>query len=270
MATQAGSSVRDVSGRRTSTPRVCGQCGSPSSSRSPPPPPSTRPKQRRRHPRHQEPVRSSAALAGRRWTRVTHQTLLAPLIVLKPGPLIDPRRVGIQLRSNGVDESLPVIRRIHTVSATSERDIRFRSWCGGSCWSGCVVVSSVAQASLDLGVSRSTGWIWWRDAGAMELRIGRAGGVADLGDRSRPGGRGHRLSNDERFAIMRGRDAGLSHADIAELIGRDRNADGAPGWPMPARARPSLRLLLFRAAFFLNSGSLDASSRRSRGFPGPG
>jgi len=82
---------------------------------------------------------------------------------------------------------------------------------------------AVTRASLELGVSRSTGWVWWRDAGAMELLKGTGDhGVADPGDLSRLGGRGHRLSFDERMSIMRGRDAGLSPAAIGELLGRDR------------------------------------------------
>ena len=39
---------------------------------------------------------------------------------------------------------------------------------------------------------------------------------------SLPGGRGRRLSLDERIVIMRGLDAGLSHAEIGRRIGRDR------------------------------------------------
>lgn len=82
---------------------------------------------------------------------------------------------------------------------------------------------AVTAASVDVGVSRSTGWVWWRDAGAMELLKGTGDhGVADPGDVSRQGGRGHRLSFDERMSIMRGHDAGLSAADIGELLGRDR------------------------------------------------
>jgi IS30 family transposase len=58
----------------------------------------------------------------------------------------------------------------------------------------------------------------------MELVQGGKGdrGVAVCGDPDRPGGRGHRLCLDERIAIMRGRDAGLSCAAIAEQIRRDR------------------------------------------------
>ena len=48
------------------------------------------------------------------------------------------------------------------------------------------------------------------------------GGVADPGDPSRPGGRGYRLSMDERIAIMRGLDTGLGYAEIGDQIGRDR------------------------------------------------
>ena len=83
--------------------------------------------------------------------------------------------------------------------------------------------AAVTRASLDLGVSRSTGWVWWRDAGAMELLKGTGDhGLADPGDLFGPGGRGHRLSFEERIEIMRGRDAGLSPADIGELLKRDR------------------------------------------------
>jgi transposase, IS30 family len=82
---------------------------------------------------------------------------------------------------------------------------------------------AVTRASVDLGVSRSTGWVWWRDAGGMELLKGTGDhGVANPGNMSLPGGPGHRLNLDERFVIMRGRDAGLSNAEIAEQLGRDR------------------------------------------------
>ena len=56
----------------------------------------------------------------------------------------------------------------------------------------------------------------------MKLVMGRGGGVADPGNVSLPGGQGHRLSLDERIVIMRGLDAGLSHAEIGRRIGRDR------------------------------------------------
>jgi IS30 family transposase len=57
----------------------------------------------------------------------------------------------------------------------------------------------------------------------MELLKGTGDhGLADPGDLSGPGGRGHRLSFAERIEIMRGRDAGLSPADIGELLERDR------------------------------------------------
>jgi IS30 family transposase len=80
------------------------------------------------------------------------------------------------------------------------------------------------DASVKVGVSRRTGWLWWRDAGAMKLRKGGRGlgGLADPGDLGRPGGWGHRVSFEERLEIMRGLDAGLSFAEIGERIGRDR------------------------------------------------
>jgi len=81
---------------------------------------------------------------------------------------------------------------------------------------------SLRRAERQLGVSCQTGWQWWRNAGAMKLRGGKATGLADPGDRSRPGGRGHRLSFDERIEIMRGLDAGRSCVQIGERIGRDR------------------------------------------------
>ena len=57
----------------------------------------------------------------------------------------------------------------------------------------------------------------------MQLRSGTGSdtGLAESGDRDRGGGRGHRLSFDERLTIMRGRDQGLSQAQIARDIDRD-------------------------------------------------
>jgi transposase, IS30 family len=84
---------------------------------------------------------------------------------------------------------------------------------------------ATTEASVKVGVSRRTGWYWWHDAGAMKLRNGAngLGGLASAGDLSRPGGRGHRVSFEERVEIMRGRDASLSFAEIAHRIGRDRS-----------------------------------------------
>jgi IS30 family transposase len=81
---------------------------------------------------------------------------------------------------------------------------------------------SLRQAERELGVSCQTGWEWWRHAGGMKLRGGKATGLADPGDLTRPGGLGDRLSFDERIEIMRGLDAGLSYAQIGEGMGRDR------------------------------------------------
>jgi hypothetical protein len=79
-------------------------------------------------------------------------------------------------------------------------------------------------AAQNLGVSPGAGWIWWHDAGAMKLIRGSgAAGLANPGDLVRPGGRGRRVSFEERVEIMRGLDAKLSFAEIAERIGRDRS-----------------------------------------------
>jgi transposase, IS30 family len=84
--------------------------------------------------------------------------------------------------------------------------------------------TSLTEAAEAVGASRDTGTIWWRDAGAMTLQIGGRGrrGLVEPGNRALPGGRGHRLSIEERVEIMRGRDAGLSEAQIAERLNRDR------------------------------------------------
>jgi transposase, IS30 family len=81
------------------------------------------------------------------------------------------------------------------------------------------------EASVKVGVARRTGWLWWRQADGMKLRIGGdgLGGLANPGALDRPGGPGHRVSLAERIAIMRGRDLGLSYAEIGRRLGRDRS-----------------------------------------------
>jgi transposase, IS30 family len=49
-----------------------------------------------------------------------------------------------------------------------------------------------------------------------------AAGLKEPGDHQRPGGSGRRLSWAERIEIMRGRDQGLSYAEIGRRIGRDK------------------------------------------------
>lgn len=81
---------------------------------------------------------------------------------------------------------------------------------------------SVMPASRQVGVSHQIGWRWWSEAGGMRLAKGKgARGLAEPGDRVAAGGRGHRLSFEERLTIMRGRDQGLKQVEIARLIGRD-------------------------------------------------
>jgi transposase, IS30 family len=81
---------------------------------------------------------------------------------------------------------------------------------------------ATTQASVKVGVSRRTGWFWWRDAGGVKLRMG-PGGLGNPGDLSRSGGRGHRVSFEERMAIERGLRHGFNCAEIAKQIGRDRS-----------------------------------------------
>jgi IS30 family transposase len=83
---------------------------------------------------------------------------------------------------------------------------------------------SLTKAAEAVGASGDTGWIWWRDAGAMKIQIGGHGGhgLLEPGNMALPGGRGHRLSIEERVEIMRSRDAGLSDAEIADKLSRDR------------------------------------------------
>lgn len=82
--------------------------------------------------------------------------------------------------------------------------------------------TSVLEAERQLGVSRNVGRAWWHKAGGMKLLIGKGDlGLAESGDLIRRGGRGHRLSYDERVVIMRGRDGGLTQAEIARQLDRD-------------------------------------------------
>ena len=81
-----------------------------------------------------------------------------------------------------------------------------------------------------MGVSTAAATMWWRQAGAMPLLRGHNAsdthGLVCPGDPDRPGGVGRRLSLDERIAIMRGVDAGLTDAQIGRLLHRDRSTIG--------------------------------------------
>ncbi|MBU8821137.1 IS30 family transposase [Mycolicibacterium goodii] len=82
--------------------------------------------------------------------------------------------------------------------------------------------TSVLQAERQMGLSRNVGRAWWAKAGGMKLRQGKGElGLAKPGDLTRIGGRGHRLSYDERVGIMRGLDQGLRQAEIARRLDRD-------------------------------------------------
>jgi IS30 family transposase len=84
---------------------------------------------------------------------------------------------------------------------------------------------SVPAASVSLGVSRTSGSHWWREAFTMRQlkpqdRV--AFGLTDPGDGDREGGRG-RLSLAEREEIMCGRRLGHSYKKIGDAIGRDKS-----------------------------------------------
>jgi transposase, IS30 family len=83
------------------------------------------------------------------------------------------------------------------------------------------------RTAREMGVSTTSAWLWWRDAGGMKLLTGKGDlGLAEPGDLGRLGGRGHRISYDERVEIMRGLDLGRRPADIARRLGRDRSVIG--------------------------------------------
>src|SRR3978361_1544052 len=96
----------------------------------------------------------------------------------------------------------------------------------------------VERAARQLGGSKTSAHAWGSQAGELPLlnsmTVGRP---VHKGRVDTPGGRGHRLSLEERIEVMRGRDQGLSYAEIGARIGRDkavvwrevarnRNADG--------------------------------------------
>jgi len=70
-----------------------------------------------------------------------------------------------------IDVNERASRRIHTVSATSddlEVAMRVVIRSRGRSSVSCSIESAVCggeRASVELGVSRSTGWVWWREAG---------------------------------------------------------------------------------------------------------
>jgi hypothetical protein len=82
--------------------------------------------------------------------------------------------------------------------------------------------ASVAAASRALGVSKTTGKRWWREAGGMKLNSGAVGGLGDVvavGE----GGPGRRLSLLERHEISVGVVLGWTCAQIARAVHRHRS-----------------------------------------------
>jgi IS30 family transposase len=83
---------------------------------------------------------------------------------------------------------------------------------------------SVVSAAQESGVSQTQLGRWWAQAGGMKLAMGRAGGIpVDAAVPGGAGGRGHRLSLDERIVIHSGVQHGLSYAVIGASIGRDKS-----------------------------------------------
>src|SRR3978361_1441854 len=85
----------------------------------------------------------------------------------------------------------------------------------------------VERAARQLGGSKTSAHAWGSQAGELPLlnsmTVGRP---VHKGRVDTPGGRGHRLSLEERIEVMRGRDQGLSYAEIGARIGRDKGV----GW----------------------------------------
>lgn len=81
---------------------------------------------------------------------------------------------------------------------------------------------SVAAASRALGVSKTTGKRWWREAGGMKLNVGAVGGVDEVISVGE-GGPGRRLSLLEREQISVGLVLEWSCAEIARVVGRHRS-----------------------------------------------
>jgi IS30 family transposase len=82
--------------------------------------------------------------------------------------------------------------------------------------------ASVAAASCAVGVSKTTGKRWWREAGGMKLNVGAVGGVDEVVSVGE-GGPGRRLSLYERHEIGVGVVLGWSGAEIARSVGRHRS-----------------------------------------------
>jgi transposase, IS30 family len=82
-------------------------------------------------------------------------------------------------------------------------------------------------ASLQVGVSRGTGWLWWRKSGLMSVSMvkTRHGGLAGSRPAACPGSGGLRrqLTSEDRAVIAAGCQAGWSYARIGEVIGRDKS-----------------------------------------------
>jgi IS30 family transposase len=82
-------------------------------------------------------------------------------------------------------------------------------------------------ASLQVGVSGGTGWLWWRKSGLMSVSMVRTryGGLAGSRPAACPGSGGLRrqLTSEDRAVIAAGSQAGWSYARIGAVLGRDKS-----------------------------------------------
>ncbi|WP_406620212.1 IS30 family transposase [Pengzhenrongella sicca] len=82
---------------------------------------------------------------------------------------------------------------------------------------------SVEAASARVGAVGATGFRWWAQAGGMELRSGRLGGLADPGPRTDRDASERMVTLADRGMIEMGRRTGMSYASIGQAIGRDKS-----------------------------------------------
>jgi hypothetical protein len=96
---------------------------------------------------------------------------------------------------------------------------------------------SVTQSASELGVFRNTAWVWWRNAGSMTLRKGKARGLANPGDWSRPGGPRASTQWCGAHRDHERRDGGLSGLASKFVGGQAARGSAGPCWRTWAEAR---------------------------------
>ena len=81
---------------------------------------------------------------------------------------------------------------------------------------------AVQEAARRVGASDGSGTNWWRQSGSMTLKMGRGGGGL-VDPAPGPDGPGRSLTLAERGMIQFGRRRGLSYAEIAVELGRNKS-----------------------------------------------